>query len=153
MIDHKVNRHQRLNDLRVAAKSFHRVAHRCKVDNQRHAGEILKYDARDDEGNFRVRRRFRVPVRQCLDIFAPDFFPIAISQYRFEHDANTHWQSGNFLNALFFQRRQRIQKSFAAVTGVEFRQRIKFVLHSTRVIPSGVEEFLIVFRKAYYSPK
>src|SRR5205807_9857824 len=55
---------------------------------------------------------FRSPSRQRLNIFAPDFLAVAISQHRFKHDSNADRQSRNFPNALFFQRRQRMQKSF-----------------------------------------
>ena len=75
VIDHQIDRHERLDDFRIATEPFHRAAHRREIDHQRHAGEILQNNARDDEWNFFVRRRFRVPVRQRLDIFAPDFLP------------------------------------------------------------------------------
>ena len=70
MIDDQIDRHERLDDFRIAAEPLHRAAHRREIDEQRHAGEILQDDARDDERNFLVRRFLRVPVRQRLDIFA-----------------------------------------------------------------------------------
>jgi len=56
VIDHQVNRHQWLDDFRVATEQLHRAAHRGEINNQRHAGEILQNYARDDEWNFRVSR-------------------------------------------------------------------------------------------------
>ena len=120
VIDHEIDRHERLDDFRIAAEPLHRAAHRGEIDNQRHAGEILQNDARDDEWDLLVRRRLRVPVRQRLDIFAPNFFPVAIPQDRFEHDADAHRQSRDRADALFFERRQRMEKCVAAVAGVEF---------------------------------
>ena len=110
VIDHEIDRHERLDDLRIAAESLHRAAHRRQIDHQRHAGEILQNNARDDERNLFVRRRLRVPVRQRLDIFAPNFLAVAISQHRFEHDANADRQPRNLADALFFQRGQRMQE-------------------------------------------
>ena len=81
MIDHQIDWHERFDDLRIATETLHRAAHRREIDHQRHSGEILQNDARDDERDFFVRRRFRVPIRQRLDIFAPDFLAIAISQH------------------------------------------------------------------------
>ena len=132
MIDHQIDRHQRFDDFRVATEPFYRAAHRREVDHQRHAGEILQNDARNDEWNFLVCRRFRVPVRQRLDIFAPDFLPVAIAQHRFENNPDAHRQSRNFPDSLLFQSRERIEKPFAAFAGIEFSQRFKFVVHLTR---------------------
>ena len=72
---------------------LHRAAHRGEIDHQRHAGEILQNNARDDERDFLVRGLLRVPVRQRFDIFALNFLAVAISQHRFEHDANADRQS------------------------------------------------------------
>ena len=120
MIDHQIDRHERLDDFRIAAELFHRAAHRRQIDHQRNAGEILEDNARDDERDFLVRRRFRVPVRQRLNIFPPHFLAIAISQDRFENDADADRQPRNFADALFFQRGKRMERSFAALAGVEF---------------------------------
>src|SRR6478672_13861338 len=79
VIDNQIDRHERLDDLRVASEPLHSAAHRCEVDNQRNSSEVLQNNARYDEWDFRVRWRLRVPVRQCFDIFPPDFFSIAIS--------------------------------------------------------------------------
>src|SRR6478672_4431886 len=88
MIDHQIDRHERLDDLRIASKLFHCAAHRRQIDHERNAGEILENDSRDDEGDFLLRRRLRFPVRQRLYILAPYFFPVAIPQHGFEHDPN-----------------------------------------------------------------
>ncbi len=115
MIDHQIDRHERLDDFWIAAQFLHRAAHRREVDHERNAGEILKNDARDNEWNFVVGRRLRVPIRQRLDVFSANFFPVAISQDRLEHDANADRQAGDRPDALRLERRQRMEKSFAAV--------------------------------------
>ena len=129
VIDHEIYRHQRLDDFRIAVESLHCTSHRGKIDNQRHAGEILKNDARDHERNFFVGWLLGIPFRQRLDILAADFLVVTISQDGLEHDPNADRQSRNLPDALFLQRRQRIKKSFAPVTGVEFVQRFEFVDH------------------------
>ena len=80
VIDHEIDRHERLDDFRIAAEALDRAAHRRQIDHERHAGEILENNARDDKGDFFIRRLLRVPFRQRLDIFAPDFLAVAIPQ-------------------------------------------------------------------------
>ena len=129
MIHHKIDRDERFDDLRVASESFDGAAHGGEVDNQWHPSEILQNDPCDDERNFLIRWRPCIPVRKCLDVFAPDFFAVAIAQYRFEHDTNAHRQPRNFADALFLQRRQRMQNSLAAAARLECFERFEFVSH------------------------
>ena len=129
MIDDKIDRDQGFDDFRIAAEPLDRASHRGKIDNQRHASEILQNNPRDDERNFVIRRCFCVPVCQCLDVLAADFLAIAVSQHGLEHNANTHWQARNFAHALFLQRRQGMQVSFTAVARVELFERFEFVRH------------------------
>ena len=56
VIDDQIDRHERLDDFRIAAKSLHRTPHGREIDHERNAGEILQNDARDDEWNFFIRR-------------------------------------------------------------------------------------------------
>ena len=120
MIHHQINRHEWLDDFRISTEALHCATHRSEINHQRHAGEILQNDARDDEWDFLIRRRFRVPVGQRFDIFAPDFLAIAISQHRFQHNADAHRQPRNFSDALSFQCRQRIEEAFAPLPASNF---------------------------------
>ena len=130
MIDDEIDRYERLDDLRIAPELFHGASHRGEIDDQRNAREILQNNPRDHERNFLVRRRFCIPVRQRLDIFAPDFFSVAIPQHRFEHDPNADRQPRDRPDPLFFQRRQRMEATFAAIPGVEVLERLELVVHS-----------------------
>src|SRR5262249_51231469 len=65
-----------------------------------------------------------------FDIFAPDFFSVAVAQHRFEHNSDAHRQARNFPDFLFFEGRQRIEPAFRAFAGLEFPQRFKFVTHA-----------------------
>src|SRR3954451_15720076 len=55
MIDNQVDRHERLDDLRVASEPLHSTAHRREVDNQRNSSEVLQNNARNDEWDLLVR--------------------------------------------------------------------------------------------------
>ena len=65
MVDDEIDRHQRIDLVRIAAKRLHRVAHGGEIDDGRHAGEILHQHARRTEGDLvlvlaaivRARRR------------------------------------------------------------------------------------------------
>jgi hypothetical protein len=46
VVDHQLDRHQRVDLVRVAAELAHRVAHRGEVDDGGHAGEVLHQHAR-----------------------------------------------------------------------------------------------------------
>ena len=129
VVDHQIDRHERLDDFRIAAELLHGAAHRRQIDHQRNAGEVLENDAGDDERDFFVGRRLRVPIRQRLDVLSPDLFAIAIAQDRFEDDANADRQPGDLADALLFERGQGMERAFAAVAGVEVRERLEFVSH------------------------
>ena len=76
----------------VAAAPRDRRAHRGEVDEQRHAGEVLQQDARDDERDLLRARRLRLPARERFDVLVADAPAVEIAQHRFEHDAKAHRQ-------------------------------------------------------------
>src|SRR5438034_6405069 len=54
VIDDQVNRHERLDDLRVTSEPLHSAAHRREIDNERNSGEVLQNNARNDEWDLLV---------------------------------------------------------------------------------------------------
>src|SRR5262245_434029 len=90
VIDNQIDGHERLDDLRVASEPLHSASHRCKINNQWNACEVLQNNARNDEGNLHVRGRLRVPFRKRFNIFAPDLFPVTVAQHRFEDNPDAH---------------------------------------------------------------
>jgi hypothetical protein len=93
MIDDEIDRHERLDDFRVPAEALDRAAHRSEIDDERHAGEVLQDNARNDERDLLVGRLLRIPICQRLDILAANLFSVAISKDRFEHDADADRQT------------------------------------------------------------
>src|SRR5436190_23280832 len=55
VIDNQIDRHERLDDLRVASEPLHSAAHRREVDNQWYSGEVLLTNSRKDEWVFLIR--------------------------------------------------------------------------------------------------
>jgi hypothetical protein len=112
----------------IPAQTHHRRTHGRQVHQQRHPGEILQDNARDDEGNFLGARRVGLPLRQFADVVFRDLLPIAIAQHRFEDQANGNRQPGNWANPRLFQRRQRIKGRAPAVAGVELLEGFKSIM-------------------------
>ena len=61
MIDHEIDRHQRIDLLGIAAELLHRVAHRGEIDHRRNAGEILHQHPRRTECDFMLERALLQP--------------------------------------------------------------------------------------------
>jgi hypothetical protein len=54
VVDHQVDRRQRVHLRRIAAQAFHRLAHGGQIHHRRHAGKVLHQDARRTVGDFPV---------------------------------------------------------------------------------------------------
>ena len=68
MVDHELDRDQWIDLRRLAAEIRHRVSHRGKVDDCRHACQVLEQHPRRCERDLLRRRCCRVPVRDCRGI-------------------------------------------------------------------------------------
>ena len=93
-----------------------RGAHRREIHEQRHAGEILQHDARDDERDFLRARRLRDPPREVADRGLGHALAVAVAQQRFQHEPDRDGQARD-LEAGFFQRGQRVELVRRAVGG------------------------------------
>ena len=77
----------------------------------------MENDASDDERNFGVDGFSRVPVGERADIVFGDGDAIAITQDRFEDEANGNWEAGNFSEACLFECREGIDGARLASGG------------------------------------
>ena len=114
VVHHQIDRHQRLDDLRILAHLRGGVTHRRKVDEQRHSGEVLQHDARHHERDLFGARRVRLPVGELAHMRLGDLPAVAVAQDGFQHDADRHRQARDFSNGGGFQRGQRIQRALFA---------------------------------------
>ena len=80
VVDDEIDRHERIDLLRIAAEPLHRGAHRRQIDDAGHAGEILQHDAGRLEGNFDLRRSGRLPAGERLDVVFRHDVAVAIPQ-------------------------------------------------------------------------
>ena len=109
VVDDEVDRHQRLDDLRILAQVGGDVAHRGQVDQQRHAGEVLQHDARDDERDLVGARApsalHSASSRTCS---SRDLLAVAVAQHALEHDADRDRQARDLAEARGLERGQRV---------------------------------------------
>ena len=78
MVDDEIDRHLRIDLLGIAAERLHRVAHSCKIDHRRHAGEVLHQDARRPKCNFELGRLGLEPFGDGLDVIFGDSRPSSL---------------------------------------------------------------------------
>ena len=93
VVDHQIDGHQRLDGLGLLAERCGSAAHGSQIGQQRHAGEVLQHDTRNDEGNLVGALGVRLPVGKLLHMLGHHLLAVAIAQHRFEHDAQRHRQA------------------------------------------------------------
>ena len=86
MIDHQIDRHERVDLFRVAAHPFHGRAQRRQIDHRRYTGEILKQDPGRVEGQIDVADFFGVVGGQFADIVFADDVAVEMAHDAFEQD-------------------------------------------------------------------
>ena len=108
MIDDEVDRHQRIDLLRIAAEHLHGVAHGGEIDDSGDAGEILHQHARRPEREFAVRGFGLEPLRHGLDVLFGHRPAVLIAQQIFKQHLERKWQPRNPLEAVLFRHRQAV---------------------------------------------
>lgn len=119
VVHHEIDRHQRLDHLRVLAELLHFAAHRSQIDEKRHAREVLQHDAGDGERDFILARRFRIPVREVLHIGLGDLLAVQIAQQRLQHDADGNRQLRDVADARGLKSREGVKFACCAGTSGE----------------------------------
>ena len=96
VVDHEVDRDQRVDPRRVAAELVHRVAHRRQVDDRRHAGEVLHQDPGRLEGDLlRSGSAVGVPGGDRLDVGGGHRVAVLEPQRVLEQDLERVGQPGD----------------------------------------------------------
>ena len=128
VVDHQVDRHQRLDDLRIAALLLGHAAHGGQVAQQRYAGEVLQDDARDDERNLAGALGRRLPAGEFAHVLLGDAAAIAVAQQGFEHDAQGNGEPRNLAQSGRFERGERVEPGGLRGGNAEFPQSAKRVV-------------------------
>ena len=96
VVDHEVDRHQRVDLLGVAAECLDAVAHRGEVDHGGHAGEVLHQHAGRTVGDFaRVLAALVRPFAEGADIVFDNRQAILEAQHVFEQHFQRRRQPGH----------------------------------------------------------
>ncbi len=128
MVDDEVDRHQRVDLLRVAAERGHRVAHRREVDDGGDAGEILHQDAGRAEGDLGLGLALVVePGGDALDVGLFDRLAVLVAQQVLEQHLHREGQFRDALQPVLLGFLQRVimvglvthAELFAALEAVE----------------------------------
>ena len=114
VVDHQVDRHQRVDLLGVAAEPLHGGPHRRQVDYARHAGEILEHDAGRLERNLDLGRGGGVPTGQRLHVLFGHLVAVAVPQQRLEEHADRIGQGGDVAEPRVFKLREPVDAGGAA---------------------------------------
>ena len=94
VVDHQVDRGQRVDLLRVAAEVEHRLAHRGEVDHRRHAGEVLHQHARRPVRDLLIGApRRRSQSHQRLEMVDRDAAAVLVAQQVLEQDLQREGQA------------------------------------------------------------
>ena len=81
MVDHQIDRHQRIDFVGITAEPLHGASHRCQIDHAGHSRKVLQDHAGRFERNFCSRRRRRIPASQIGYIALRNGVAIAVSQH------------------------------------------------------------------------
>ncbi|MCY1558347.1 hypothetical protein D9M68_952710 [compost metagenome] len=120
VVDHQVDRHQRLDLLGVLAHLLGHVAHRGQVGQQRHPGEVLQHHAGHDERDLVDTLGIRLPAGELPDVFLGNFLAVAVAQHGFQHDADRYRQAPDVQVQFLRQLRQGIEPALAGRADLEF---------------------------------
>ena len=94
MVDHQVDRHQRVDLLRIGTELGGGVAHGGEIDHGRDAGKILHQHAGRAVGNFMIGRAGNQPGGDGLDIGLGDGAVVFEAQQVFQHHLHRMRQLG-----------------------------------------------------------
>jgi hypothetical protein len=103
MVDHQVDRRERIDALRVAAQACHGLAHGGEIDHRRHAGEVLHEHPRRAEGDLPrhtpLGRPLGRPIRQGGDVLGVHAGAVFAAQQVLEQDLQRKGQLPNAVEA------------------------------------------------------
>jgi hypothetical protein len=113
VVDDEVDRHERVDRLRVAAHPLHRAAQRGQVDDGRHAGEVLEHDAAGLKGTSNSPGR-RGRRRRGAHVLGGHVVAVLVAQHALEQDLDRERQPVDVGQAVLLQLREPVVVGGAA---------------------------------------
>ena len=104
VVDDEVDGDERFDDGGILAELGDGFAHGGEVDEERHAGEVLEHDARDDERDLGVDGLRGVPRGERLYVVLRDRDAVAVTQHGFEDETDGDRQARDLAEAGLLER-------------------------------------------------
>ena len=114
VVDHEVNRNQRIDLAGVTTQALHCRSHGSQVHDGGHSGKILQDDARGLERNLPGRRRLGAPLGERCHIALRHQRAVAVPQQSLQQHFDRERQAGHGAVAGLFQTIQAIDHGAAA---------------------------------------
>ncbi len=124
VVDHQVDRYERLDRGRLRTLGDRRVAHGRQVNDGGYPREILQDDAGHRERDLVVPGGWGVPVGKVSDILLGHLLAIDIAEDRLEHDPDRNRETGEVGKPLLRQSRKRMELAFGAGAGGKTAERV-----------------------------
>ena len=111
MVDHEVDRDERVDLVDIAAHPRHRRAHRGQVDHAGDAGEVLEDDTSRQIGQLDVRRGLGgIPVGEGRHVIRSRELRADVAEQVFEHDSDHEGEAVDIGDAGLGQFRQAVDR-------------------------------------------
>src|SRR2546422_690358 len=140
MIDDEIHRYERFDHAGVLIQTHDSRTHRGQINQQGHAGKILKQHARYDERDFLGTFTVGLPVGDAAHIVFIDLLAVKVAQDRFQNDPDTDGQSRDWPDAFLLELWQRKQLSGFACGWGERLERVEKIMWHSRSKPAPKAE-------------
>ena len=127
VIDHQIDRHQRIDSSRISTSALHRGPHGGQIDHGRHAGQVLQNHPRDLKWHLAGVRNLRIPLGQPLHILAGHLKLISIAQRALQQHLDRKRQLIDVGNAALGQRAQPVNRKIPRL-GIQRCSRSKRIV-------------------------
>jgi hypothetical protein len=117
VVDHQVDRLERVDPLRIPAELRDRVAHGGEVDDDGDAGEVLEEDARGRERDLAVAAGVGLPACKRLDVAARDRSAVLGAEEVLEQDPEREGEAVDVPDAGLRKRFETVHRPGAAGGG------------------------------------
>ncbi len=142
MVDDQIDRHQRLDAPWIESALGRDVAHGRQIAEQRHAGEVLQDNARNDEWNLLAALPPGLPLRELDDVLLTHPQAVAVTQQRLEDNSQRHRQAIDVAEPGGGERRQRVVQGLRLTGRAEAGQGVEW-----RVAHAGSPEGCVLWAR------
>ncbi len=103
VVDHQIDRCQRIDLLGIAAQPLHRLAHGRQIDHGGNTGQVLHQHPRRHEGDFFSRFYLGIPVGQRFNVGFVDVMIVFLPEQILQQDLQRYRQARDILKSRLLQ--------------------------------------------------